>query len=251
MYAKGRMHIQCDSHVQIDAKDSVGIVAREGDVDLVVEKGNVNADVAGNIDADVKKNLNVHVVNNANVFVEGNMKATVTGTSDLKLDGEVKVTSQADISLKGQAIKIEGTSIDMTAPTVKISDDLDIGANTTIGGQCDIRSRTKIANQLFVDNGISCGGFLRNRGIADLGSPVIAHGLQVVPGTGSGSGRGANTPDSPDSPSEAQKSQRDDGVEVVKSFANLSNGDPSPIQRNQLNPGSARQGSNPSGTTEL
>lgn len=236
LYAKGRMHIQCDSHVQIDAKNTVGLVVREGDVDVLVENGNVNADISGNLDADVKKNLNAKIKENANILVEGNLNTTVNGSSDLKLEGEVKITSDSNINLVGSDIKLEASNIDMTVSNMKISGDVNIGGNVRIGGQVDISKRTSISNQLFVDRGISCGGFIKNKGLADLGGPVIAHGLQVVSGPGSGSGRGARGPQGPDAPTKANIATRNEGIEVVKDYLGLTSGDSNPVTPSEINP---------------
>lgn len=239
LYAKGRMHIQCDSHVQIDAKESVGVVCREGDVDLIVEKGNVNADIAGNLDIDSKKNVNVKVASNANVKVGGDLKATVTGSSDLKLDGKVTLTTTDDLDIKASNIKMEADDkIDLTASEVRISDDVSIGKKVKIGDTLDVTGRTSIANQLYVDIGISCGGYLRNMGPADLGSPVTAHTLIVTTGPGTGFGLGARGPSSPDTPGSAQQATRTAGVTVNKKFKGLQNGQPEPGTKAKENPGS-------------
>jgi hypothetical protein len=75
IYVKGRTNIQCDDHVQIDAKKSVGIVSRIGDFDIIVEKGNMNIDIKeGYVDAHIGKNLNAHINGNANLLIDNNLK---------------------------------------------------------------------------------------------------------------------------------------------------------------------------------
>jgi len=240
LYAKGRMHIQCDSHVQIDAKESVGVVCREGDVDVIVENGNMNADIAGNLDVDAKKNANIKVNSNANIQVKGDLKASVFGSSDLKLDGKVTLTTNDDLDIKAENIKIEANkNVDITAEELRVSDKVSIGKDVKIGGMLDVAKKTSIASQLFVDIGISCGGYIRNMGPADLGSPVTAHTLIVTTGPGSGFGIGSRTPDSPDSPTDAIMAQREPGITVRKTFNGLQNGNPSPITKASENPGSS------------
>lgn len=238
VYAKGRIHIQCDSNIQIDSAQSIGIAVREGDVDLIVENGNINADVAGNIDANIGNNLNAKIDKNANILVQGDMKSTVKGNTDLVLSGDVKINSDNDINITSSNLKIKANSVDLSANDVKISGNLHVGGSTKISGTVDIGKTTKIANSLYVDTNISCGGRLTNNGLAELGSPVILHGVNVVGGSGRGTGRGYISPNSPDSPVDAKESQRENGISVDKKYNNLKNGDSFPINKSNINPGS-------------
>jgi len=202
MYIKGRTHIQCDEHVQIDARKSVGIVSRTGDCDIILEKGNLNIDVQnGYVDARIKNNLNAHIEGSANLLIDKDLKATVKGNSDILIEKDAKINAQnADILINGDT-KLTTNNMDINAAEVKISGNLHIGGNNIIGGNCDIGGTARIRQNMYVQTGIDCGGYLRNRGIADIGSPVIAHGLIVSTGQGSGTGAGAN---SPSTPSQAQ-----------------------------------------------
>lgn len=225
IYSHGRTNIQCDEHVQIDAKKSVGIVSREGDVDIIVEKGSINADVqSGDINVNVASNFNAQINGNANIKVDKNMKATVGQNADIKVGQSTKLTSSSlDVKCTGK-VNIEATDgMDITTNNLKISGNLHVGGFARISRTCDIGQNTTIGSILKVSRGIDCGGYLYNSGMANLGSPVIANGLQVQIGQGSGTG---GTPTNPDSPSNAnsadEASQEKTSTGVDKTFENNS-----------------------------
>lgn len=228
LYAKGRIHIQCDSHAQIDVRESAGILVREGDVDLIIQKGNMNADIAGNADIDIKKNLNAHIVGQANIKVDNDAKITTNGNLDVAAEKDIRISAGQDINMTATSFKFNATTTNFDTRTVKVSGSVHVGESVRIGGQTDISGQVRIGNQLFVERGIDCGGTLVNRGKAELGSPVIAHGLQVVGGTGPGIGARARSGESPDAADSAEKANRVEGVVIVKSFGDKTNGDPDP-----------------------
>lgn len=220
LYTKGRIHIQCDEHVQIDAKKSVGILSKEGDIDLIVENGNVNLDVQkGYVDAHIAKNLNAHIEGNINAQIDGSLNATVAGNSDLTLVGDVKLEAGSlDATINGEARINVSNGVDITSPNVTISGDLDVGGYIRAAGTCDVKGTAKFGSNVFVQTGIDCGGYLRNRGEANLGSPLIAHGLAVVGGTGTGRGGGTAAPSSPNSPTNPAQTTQETGNKVDKDF---------------------------------
>lgn len=209
LYVKGRTHIQCDSHVQIDAKSNVGVVVREGDVDLIVEKGNVNADIAGNVNAEIKENLNAHVVKNTNIKVDGDLNATVNGSSDFTLTGKVKIQSSDDVNLIANNVLVQCTELGISG-NVKIDGTLEVSRNTSIGGSLNAVGNTVLGSNLSVTSNVSCGGSLRNRGPVDLGSPVILRGVQVLPGIGTGAGGIPVYPTSPNVPTTPSVTEKTD-----------------------------------------
>jgi len=220
LYAKGRLHIQCDSHVQIDAQKTVGVLSREGDVDVIIEKGNANLDIKkGNVDAHIGNNLNAHIKKNLNAKIDGKLNATVNGASDLTLKGSVKAkTGSVDLTVDGDAkVKVSGNT-DIDSPDVRLSGNLHVGKDIKVGGSCDVKRTAKFGADVTVRTGISCGGYLRNRGEANLGSPVIAHGLNVVSGIGTGSGSGTENPQNPSAPSSPVQTQQETGNMINKNF---------------------------------
>jgi hypothetical protein len=218
MFVHGRIHIQCDEHVQIDAQKSVGIVSREGDVDIILEKGNVNLDVQnGYVDAHIEKNLNAHVVGNANVKIDGELKATVGKNAHIKSENIFVNSGNADIILSGNA-KIQANKIDITASDLRLSGNMHIGGNIKVNGTCDIKKLTRLGAELSVQTGINCGGYLYNRGIANIGSPVIAHGLQVVGGNGAGQTKGSDSAESPTKPESAIDAKQETENTTDKDF---------------------------------
>lgn len=235
VYAKGRVHIQCDSHAQIDVMNSVGITVREGDVDLIVQKGNVNADIAGNVDAEIGYNLNAHIKKNSNIRVDGDCKMTVGGNMDTLVEKDFKLTARnIDMVATSNLSITTGQNVNVDTTTMKISDNVHITNNLLINNQTDISGRTRIANQLIVATGIECGGYLRNRGEANLGSPVIAHGLQVVGGNGTGTAASARRGENPDSAEKAARAERVDGITVQKPYSGKPDGDPDPYKLSDL-----------------
>ncbi len=207
VYAKGDVNIQVDGNAQIDVKKNVGIVSREGDIDLIVETGNFNADIKGNADINIGKNANIKVNEDANLLVKKNMKATINGSLDAIVNGNSKIQIDGDLdtTVKGTA-KINSKSIDITSPDVKISGNVHIGGQINVTGDANITGNCKVQQVVYAVIGADIGGYLYNRGLADLGGPVIAHQLIVTSGVGRGTGRTparASTPTAPETPTEA------------------------------------------------
>jgi hypothetical protein len=191
LFTVGNTFIQCDENVQIDAKKNVGIVSREGDVDIIVEKGAANIDVKENVNINCHANANIKVDKNIAAQVGGNIKATVVGDVDLNVAGNASATVAGDVNLTSAGkIKIAASEIDITG-VVKINGDLNVTGNTYVLGDMNITGSSIVTQFSYVLLGIDCGGFIRNRGPADLGFPLTAHGLIVLPGIGSGVGRPA------------------------------------------------------------
>jgi hypothetical protein len=218
MYVKGNTFIQCDSNVQIDAKKNVGIVSREGDIDILVQKGNINANVFGNCDLNIEKNANIKVNKDANLMVQGNVKATVNGTSDFVLKGVVKIQTSADLNatVQGKTVISSTGGVDITAPDVKISGNVHIGGKLNVSKDTNISGNAIVQSVCYVLSGIDCGGYIRNKGLADLGSPLIAHSLIVTSGFGTGVGRPAIPPSAPGTAASAAEAKREDGSQVDK-----------------------------------
>jgi hypothetical protein len=218
VYVKGNTFIQCDSNVQIDAKKNVGIVSREGDIDILVQKGNINTNVFGNCDINVQKNANIKVNSDANLLVQGNLKATVNGTSDFLLKGEVKIQTSGTLNatVKGKTVITSTGGVDITAPDVKISGNVHVGGKLNVSKDANIGGNAIIQSVCYVLSGIDCGGYIRNKGLADLGSPLIAHSLIVTSGSGTGIGRPAIPPSAPGTAASATEAKRVDGSQIDK-----------------------------------
>jgi cytoskeletal protein CcmA (bactofilin family) len=218
MYTKGNVFIQNDGNMQMDISKNVGIVSREGDVDIIVQNGNINVDTKGNANINVEKNANIKVTENVNLMVKKDLKATVEGTSDLLLKGTVKLQTEGDLdaTING-SLKINAlNSVDVTSPEVRFSGNVSVQGALKVTQDLDVSGSVKVQQVVYALAGMDCGGYIRNRGPADLGFPLTAHGLIVTGGNGSGSGRtasrGAN-PSTPTTPSEATPSN---GIDVNK-----------------------------------
>jgi hypothetical protein len=198
VYAKGRLHIQADSTIQIDAKSHVGLVVRDGDVDMILEKGNVNAHVSGNVNANIKNSANIKVEKNVNLQVGGNVKAEVKGNIEGFIGGNVKTTVGGNVDIMAKVAKITCPDIQVTG-NIKISGNVDIVGNVKIGGILNTVGVASFGNVVTVVGGINCGGTFMNSGPCLIGSPVIAYGLIVSPGSGPGFGI-TPPPPSPASP---------------------------------------------------
>jgi len=193
LYPIGDIFIQCDSNVQIDAKKNVGIVVREGDVDVIVEKGALNAEIQQNVNVNCHGNMNAKVTKNVSLMVDGNLAATVKGSTDVNAVGDVSVNAGKDVNLIAAGkVKMAASEIDVTG-NVKINGDLSVVGAAYVRGDMNITGNCIVSQISYAVLGIDCGGFIRNRGPADLGAPLTAHGLIVLPGVATGTGRPAKT----------------------------------------------------------
>lgn len=199
VYAIGDIGIKSQGNIQIESAKNVGISVQNGDIDLIVKNGNINAQVAGNINANVTENANIKVDGNCNVKIAGDLKASIGGAANITCTTNTNIQTKGDMNLTvGGSFKLSATSIDMVSPTMKMSGEMNIGGNTKVTGTVSATQDVVAGNTLYSTVGIDTGGFLRNRGPADIGSPVTAHILQVIGGAGSGTGR------PPESPQQAQ-----------------------------------------------
>lgn len=210
LYALDDIGIKSQANIQIESAKHVGISVNEGDIDLVVKKGNMTASVNGNLNADIAENANIKITKNANVKIDGIAKVSVKGDVNLTTDANmaVKVAGDMNMSIAG-AYKISAASVDIVTPTMKVSGEMNIGGNTKITGSVSA-SQDVIAGQiLYSQIGVDTGGFLRNRGPADIGGPATIHVLQVVGGMGSGSGRPPTPPTDPTQPTEPLPAEKE------------------------------------------
>lgn len=198
IYSKGRIHLQCDSHIQIDAHDSVGIVSRKGDIDVVLESGHINVGIEnGDFNAFVKNHSNIHIGGDANIKVDGNMVGEIGKGCDVSVVDDLKIKAKNVNITTEEDILFNCNTFNITNNKMIISGEVDIGKSVKIGGTVDIKSSTTIGSQLRVGGSVDIAGTLINKGRAELGSPVIAYGLQVVNGSASGRGGSPVAPSSP------------------------------------------------------
>ena len=216
VYAKKGVSIQCDGDAQIDVKGNVGIVSRKGDVSLLIKSGNLNADIKGNADINIRDSANIKVSNNANILVSKDLKATVLGSSDLLLTGGVKLSSAGslDISIGGNTT-IATKNLDITTTNLNVNGTASFNQSVKIGQNLDVAQNVSIGQYAFVLAGINCGGTLVNRGLAELGSPVILHTAAIVPGMGTGTGKAPQLPTSPSFPTPATPALRTPPTNII------------------------------------
>jgi hypothetical protein len=94
LFAKNNIFLETEGNVEINSKTNVGIVAREGDIDIIVKKGHCNIDVEGN--------CNIRSGGNTQVETEGDMIAKVRGKLDAAVQGDVVANVQGDVDIKSQ-----------------------------------------------------------------------------------------------------------------------------------------------------
>jgi hypothetical protein len=201
VYALNDIGIKSQANIQIESAKNVGISVKNGDIDLIMQKGNLNANVNGNLNANISENANVNIQKNCNMKVTGNVKATVGGEINATATKNINLKTDADlnISVNGN-FKLSASSVDFVTPSFKVSGEANFGGNTKITGTLSATQDVVAGQVLYSSLGIDTAGFLRNRGPADIGSPVIAHVLQVVGGAGTGSGRPPTLPTQPNPP---------------------------------------------------
>lgn len=201
VYAIGDIGIKSQGNIQIESAKHVGISVQKGDIDLVIKEGNINAQVNGNINANVTENANIKVDGNCNVKITGDLKASIGGSANISCSTNTNIQTNGNMNLTvGGSFKLSATSIDMVSPTLKMSGEMNIGGNTKVTGSVSATQDVVAGQVLYSTVGVDTGGFLRNRGPADIGGPVIAHILQVIGGAGSGTGRPPESPQQAEAP---------------------------------------------------
>lgn len=201
LYALDDIGIKSQANIQIESAKHVGISVNEGDIDLIVKKGNINASVNGNLNADIAENANVKVTKNANIKIDGIAKVSVKGDVNLSTEANLLLKTAGDMDMTiGGAFKLSAGSVDIVSPQTKVSGEMNIGGNTKITGTVSASQDVVAGQILYSTTGIDTGGFIRNRGPADIGGPCTIHVLQVVGGAGSGTGRPPAPPTAPNQP---------------------------------------------------
>lgn len=201
LFAIGDIGIKSHGNIQIESSKHVGISVQDGDVDIVVKKGDVNAQVSGNLNANISENANLKIDKNCNVKISGDLKASVLGNTNLTCNANTNIQTAGDMNMTvGGSFKLSATSVDIVSPTLKMSGEMNIGGNTKITGTLSATQDVVAGQVLYSTVGVDTGGFLRNRGPADIGGPVIAHILQVIGGAGSGTGRPPEPPQQAQAP---------------------------------------------------
>lgn len=143
LYAKNNIFLETEGNVEINSKKNVGIVAREGDIDIIVEKANCNIDVAGNVSIHSSGNTQLEtdgdlvakVIGKADISVTGDVVSNVTGSVNVKSnevnissDTGINIQSNSDVSISCANFKVQANqAISLSATT-----SVDINANTGI-----------------------------------------------------------------------------------------------------------------------
>jgi hypothetical protein len=116
-YVKGMYNVQVDKCVEMDINESVGVVIRKGDLDIVIQgfegttgredeathtaegekasdwngstqRGSINIDVQqGDVEMHVGRNVNLHVDKDVNMLVDGNVRMHVLKDYHLHVEG--------------------------------------------------------------------------------------------------------------------------------------------------------------------
>lgn len=202
IYAKDAISIQCDGNVNLDASGDVGILSRKGNVNVLIKSGNLNADIKGNADINIQDNANIKVKKNANILVEKDLKATVLGSSDLIMTGDVKMATAGNLNLTiAGDTKIATANLDITTTNLNVSGTASFNQSVKIAQSLDVGRNLSVGQYAYVIAGINCGGTLINRGLAELGSPVILHTCAVIGGMSTGTGKAPQSPSIPNQPS--------------------------------------------------
>ena len=92
LFTEKNHHLQINGDTQINTRGQVGIVSREGDVNIKVEKGNLSAEV--------KQNCSLYVEGDLQQKIKGNLKTEVEGDYNLKVKGNIDTTGEQAINTK-------------------------------------------------------------------------------------------------------------------------------------------------------
>jgi len=152
--------IQVEGDAQINVRQNVGVVSREGDIDLVSTKGNVNIE-AGN-------NINIHA--------KGNIQQQTGEDMIIKVDGD------SNTYIKGSYLKIVNKDINLKSLNYNLTVGMSTSLKTTLN--TSIQSGTIMAlksNILGADSNVLT---LRGQASANLDGGIIhlASGLVNVGG---------------------------------------------------------------------
>lgn len=109
LYAKNNVFLETEGNVEINAKNNIGIVARTGDIDIIVEKANCNIDVAGNV--------SIRSAGNTQIEADGDLIAKVTGNADISVQGDVISNVVGSVSVKSSEVNISSdTGVNIQSP---------------------------------------------------------------------------------------------------------------------------------------
>ena len=193
VFAKNNIFLQTEGNVEINSKKNIGVVAREGDIDIIAVKGNCNIDVAGS--------CNVHAKENVQVEVDGNMIAKITGKLDAKVDGDLvanidgstKVKSKGDINVStdaGIAFKSTGDfSVECNNLKVKTNAAVSVDATTNV----NVKSTVGVALD-GGGSGMSLNASSANIKTTQFGVAASAIGLQGQVNMGNSANGGTASP---------------------------------------------------------
>lgn len=217
-YVKGNKLTQIDKNLQIDVNDSCGIRMKKGDFDIVLngEKsserddnkdsdreegkaeqfGDLNIDIQkGNLDVRINKNCNIHVEGNTNIHTNKNVKQTIGGDYNLhvignmitKVDKDMKTTIGGNVEEKvtGKQKQSIGGGLYITATT-------DVTGETKIKGKLNVSSSVSIGSSVSVGSSVNVGGDVKTSSGVSLNGHKHVH--KWFWSHGGGSGANSTTP---------------------------------------------------------
>lgn len=199
VFAKNNIFLETEGNVEINSKKNIGIVAREGDIDIISAKGNCNIDVKGNCSIYADKNAQLEVSGDVIAKVSGKMDAKVDGDVVANIGGSTKIKSASDVNISCDAnIALKATgdiSLECNNLKIKTNSATSIDATTSV----DIKGNVSIA--LAAGNsGLSLSPGQANVQTTNFGVSTTAINLQGQVSMGSSANGGTATSPTTQSP---------------------------------------------------
>lgn len=117
IFVKKSKSVQIEGDYQVNVNKNVGIVSRDGNVNIVVERGDVNIDTGGNANMNIKGSAQIHVEKDIIAKVEGKSTIEIGGKTSIKCNSDISIESDANISFKaGKNLNFEsGSTMNVTS----------------------------------------------------------------------------------------------------------------------------------------
>jgi hypothetical protein len=141
-FVKKSNFVQIDGDMQVNVKNQIGIVTRNGNINIIVEKGDCNIDTKGKTNIHSADQIQIH--SNKDIFIKNDATLNIHSVK------KMSVTCDDDISFKSaKAISFDaGTNFN-----VKTGKTMNVQTGTTISFKCTQYSITSTPAGFHVDAG--------------------------------------------------------------------------------------------------
>lgn len=103
IFVNSSTYIQCEKDVQINAKQNIGIVSRQADIDLVCDNADINMHTKGKTNINADDDIQIHTSKNMIIKTDGDLNWDIKGKAEFKVGSDIIFDVSSKYNVKSPA----------------------------------------------------------------------------------------------------------------------------------------------------